>query len=67
MEACFKAGMSAIFKEDHGTVMPWLNKLEHAAESGHELAMYVLSCAPQVQQRCHQRCHYPTVVAEGRM
>ena len=35
--------MSAIFVEDHGTVTPWLDMLEHAAESGHELAMYVLS------------------------
>jgi len=35
--------MSTIFVEDHGTVTPWLDMLEHAAESGHELAMYVLS------------------------
>ena len=42
-EACFKAGMFIIFMEDRGTVTPWLDMLEHAAESGHELAMYVLS------------------------
>ena len=35
--------MSTIFVEDHGTVTPWLDMLEHAAESGHELATYVLS------------------------
>ena len=45
MEACFKAGMSAIFKEDHGTVMPWLDMLERATESGHDLATYVFSLA----------------------
>ena len=43
MEAYFKVGMSTVFKEDRGTVTPWLNMLEHAVESGHELATYVLS------------------------
>ena len=42
-KACFKARMSAVFMEDHGTVMPWLDMLEHTAESGNELAKYVLS------------------------
>ena len=40
-EACFKARMSAIFVEDHGTIMPWLDMLERATESGHKLVMYV--------------------------
>ena len=42
-EACFKARMSAVFVEDHSTITPQLDMLERAAESGHELAMYVLS------------------------
>jgi hypothetical protein len=40
-EACFKAGMSAIFKEDCGTITPWLDMLEHTTELGHDLATYV--------------------------
>ena len=35
--------MSAVFVEDRGTITPRLDMREHAAESGHELAMYVLS------------------------
>jgi len=42
-EACFKAGMSAIFVEDRGIITPRLHMLERAAESGHEVATYVLS------------------------
>ena len=42
-EAYFKAGMSIVFMEDRDTVMPWLDMLERAAESGHELATYILS------------------------
>ena len=44
-EACFKAGMSAVFKEGRGTVTPWLDMLEHTAESGHDLVTYVFSLA----------------------
>ena len=35
--------MSVIFVEDRGTITPWLDMLERAAELGHELATYVLS------------------------
>ena len=42
-EACFKVGMSAVFVEDYGIITPWLDMLERTAESGQELAMYVLS------------------------
>ena len=34
-----------VFKQDRGTVTPWLDMLEHAAESGHDLATYVFSLA----------------------
>ena len=44
-EACLKARMSVVFKQDRGTVTPWLDMLEHAAESSHDLATYVFSLA----------------------
>ena len=44
-EACFKAGMSIVFKEHRGIITSWLNMLECTTESGHDLATYVFSLA----------------------
>jgi len=42
-EACFYAGMHAIFMEDYSMLMPWLDMLEHTAMAGHDVAAFVLS------------------------
>jgi hypothetical protein len=42
-EACFYAGMCAVFVEDHSALMQWLDMLECCAMVGHDVAAFVLS------------------------
>jgi hypothetical protein len=35
--------MCAIFVEDHGTLMLWLDMLERSAMAGHDVAAFILS------------------------
>jgi hypothetical protein len=42
-EACFYAGMRAVFVEDHNALMLWLDMLEHSAMVDHDVATFVLS------------------------
>ena len=42
-EACFYAGMRAVFVEDHTALMPWLDMLERSTAVGHDVAAFVLS------------------------
>src|SRR5579859_5672537 len=42
-EACFRVGIRAVIMEGRGTVSPWLDMLQLAAASGHQLARYVLA------------------------
>jgi hypothetical protein len=42
-EACFYARLQAVFMEEHGTLTPCLDMLQHASEAGHEDATFVLS------------------------
>jgi hypothetical protein len=43
LEACFYAGMCAVFMEDHGALTLWLDMLERSAAAGHDVATFVLS------------------------
>ena len=42
-EACFYAGMRAVFVEDCTILMPWLDMLERYVVASHDVAAFVLS------------------------
>ena len=42
-EACFYAGMHAVFVEDCTALMPRLDMLERSTAAGHDVAAFVLS------------------------